>query len=232
MVVNDIYYVKAIRVFVVTSRCIKTYACIINTTGKEKDSVLWPCSAPVSSEHSALRTSCLIDDLLSLDTYLMPVWLEAGRGHGFSRCLCKPYEHRVQRGEEKWVNCVRRRREFFFFPQALFVFYAHCFLLWTRAVSSYLSNWQHERKSSVFSVAARVWMSRLVHWPIDCPDRKLKKQTEIVPQAKDLMHLGNLFTRDRKIEGYGYIFPFPYLPTQREDRDTLLSLLPPLPCPG
>lgn len=104
----------------------------------------------------------------------MPVRLEAGRGHGFSLCLCKPYEHRVQRGEEKRVNCVRRRGVFFF-PQALFVFYAHCFLLWTRAVSSYHSNWQHERKSSVFSVAARVWKSHLAHWPIDCPDRKLKK---------------------------------------------------------
>lgn len=178
MAVNDIYYVKAIRVFAFTSRCIKTYACIINKTGKEKGSVLWPCSAPVSFEHSVLHTSCLIDDLLSLDTYLMPVRLEAGRGHGFSRCLCKPYEHRVQRGGKKWVNCERRRGVFvFFFPRALFVFYTHCFLLWTRAVSSYHSNWQHERKSSVFSVAARVWKSRLAHWPIDCPDRKLKKQT-------------------------------------------------------
>lgn len=36
------------------------------------------------SENSALHKSCLIDDPLRLDTYLMPFRLEAGRGHGFS----------------------------------------------------------------------------------------------------------------------------------------------------
>lgn len=62
--------------------------------------MLWPCSAPVSSEHSALHTSCLIDDLLSLDTYLMPVRLEAGRGHGFHGVLATHMNTEYREGKK------------------------------------------------------------------------------------------------------------------------------------
>lgn len=46
-----------------------------------------------SREKSALRISWLIDDLPSLDAYLMSVRLAAGRGHRFSERLCRPHAH-------------------------------------------------------------------------------------------------------------------------------------------
>lgn len=50
-------------------------------------SSIWTFSAQVWSENSALHQSCLIDDPLHLDTYLMAVRRGAGRGHAFSGFL-------------------------------------------------------------------------------------------------------------------------------------------------
>lgn len=53
----------------------------------------------VCSENSALCKSCLIDNPLLSDTYLMPVRLEGCRGHGFSGFLRELYTDRSR----KWV---------------------------------------------------------------------------------------------------------------------------------